>query len=82
MRASRLRLVVLCVALLSGAGFALARASVPDLDELTRTTLVPSAIPALLGPVDALGRNGWKCAPEQAAKTSSAGAGELPQDPG
>ena len=82
MRASRLRLVVLCAALLCGAGVAMARASMPDLDELSRTTLVPSTVPALLGPVDAAGRNGWKCVPEQAAKTSSAGAGELPQDPG
>jgi hypothetical protein len=82
MRASRLRLVVLCAALLSGAGVAMARASVPDLTELSRTALVPSATPALLGPVDAAGRNGWKCLPEQAAKSPSTSTAELPQDPG
>ncbi len=82
MRASRVRLVlVVCAALLGGAGLTVARASVPDLADLTRTTLVPSAAPALLGPIDALGRNGWKCVPEQAAKATSVRSAELPQDP-
>jgi len=82
MRVTRVRLVLLfCATLLGGAGVEIARASALDLDQLTRTTLVPSAAPAMLGPVDATGRNGWNCVPEQAAKAKSVRAAELPQDP-
>jgi hypothetical protein len=71
-----------CAALLTGAGIQIARAAALDLDELTRATLAPSDVPALLGPVDAFGRTGWKCVPEQAAKAQNVRDAELPQDPG
>ena len=82
MRVTRVRLALfISAALLTGAGVEMARAAALDLNELTRATLVSSSAPALLGPVDATGRTGWKCVPEQAAKTQNARTAELPQDP-
>jgi hypothetical protein len=74
------RSVVVIVALvLGGAAAGLARASV---DEIKGALLQPSALPAILGPITDLGRNGWDCAPERAAQAKSAGHAELPSDPG
>jgi hypothetical protein len=44
-------------------------------------SLVPSAAPALLGPITESGRTGWDCAPEHAATARTAtGAGLPPRD--
>lgn len=43
-------------------------------------SLVPSAIPALLGPITERGRTGWDCAPEHAATARTAGSAGLPPD--
>ena len=48
-------------------------------NDLTNAALPTSAAPGLLGPIDALGRNGWRCLPERAAATSVARDAELPQ---
>jgi tetratricopeptide (TPR) repeat protein len=40
--------------------------------------LVPAAAPALLGPINELGRNGWGCKPEQAARSAEVESAELP----
>lgn len=42
--------------------------------------LVPSAPPALLGPITENGRTGWDCAPERAARAHTAAAAGLPGD--
>jgi hypothetical protein len=65
---------------LTSAGFA--RAALADLDALAGGQFVPSAAPALLGPVDPAGRNAWNCRPEAAAKSTRAGAAELPEPDG
>jgi hypothetical protein len=59
------------------AGASLARAS---LDELAVAQTFTSSPPALLGPINALGRAGWDCAPEKAARTSDPRAAGLPDD--
>ncbi len=69
---------LVATALLGVAGAGFARASAAALGDLVTAQLVPSAIPALLGPVNELGRNGWHCVPEQAAKARSAADAELP----
>jgi hypothetical protein len=43
-------------------------------------TLVPSAAPGLLGPITELGRTGWNCAPERAARARTASDAGLPQN--
>ena len=65
-------------ALLALASANFARASVGALDAIARAQLLPS-VPALLGPVDESGRNGWDCRPERAASAKSAAAAELPR---
>jgi hypothetical protein len=65
---------------LASAGFA--RASVLALDALANAQLQSSAIPSLLGPVNELGRNGWQCYPEHAAKAAARHDAELPADNG
>jgi hypothetical protein len=70
-------MVLVAVVVLIGAGAGLARASV---DELAGVRLVPSAVPSLLGPITSLGRTGWDCAPERAARTASVAHAELPND--
>jgi hypothetical protein len=77
-----LRTLVLLAVVLMSAGAGLARAAVVGLDELAATQLAPSSVPALLGPVSALGRNGWACEPEKAAKAVDVKDAELPDDLG
>ncbi len=43
-------------------------------------SLVPSAAPALLGPITESGRTGWDCAPEHAATARTATGAGLPRD--
>ena len=71
--------ILVGVVVLTLAGFGLARASV---DELSSLRLVPSAAPALLGPILESGRTGWECAPERAASAGNARSAELPDDVG
>ncbi|MGH7728985.1 MAG: hypothetical protein ACREM2_09360 [Vulcanimicrobiaceae bacterium] len=70
--------VIATLALFAGLGAGFARASVLTLDQVADAGLVPSAAPGLLGPINALGRNGWNCLPEHAARSVSAEAAELP----
>ncbi|HTV74960.1 MAG TPA: hypothetical protein VME66_14775, partial [Candidatus Acidoferrales bacterium] len=58
-----LRSMVVLAALLLAFGAGLARAAVVGLDQLAASQLTPSSLPALLPPIDALGRNGWDCTP-------------------
>jgi hypothetical protein len=69
--------VLVAVVVLIGGGAGLARASV---DELAGVRLVPSAVPSLLGPISSLGRTGWDCAPERAARATNAAHAELPNE--
>jgi hypothetical protein len=69
--------ILVAVVVLIGAGAGLARASVDDVASLR---LVPSAVPSLLGPINSLGRVGWDCVPERAARAASAARAELPND--
>lgn len=66
------------VALLGVGGAGFARASIVAGDDLAHGAFAPSASPALLGPINELGRNGWQCAPERAAQASEAHAAGLP----
>jgi hypothetical protein len=66
-------------ALLAIAGAGFARASVETFDQLVTGQFSPSEAPALLGPVDAAGRNDWQCAPERAAASRHATAASLPE---
>jgi|GEM_PF-671073 len=66
------------VALLGFGATGFARASVAALEDLAGGAFVASGAPALLGPIDAAGRNGWQCAPERAAQASRPDAAELP----
>jgi hypothetical protein len=70
------------LALLTVASAGFARASIVALDVLANAQLQPSAIPALLGPINELGRNGWQCVPERAAKATGHRDAELPADDG
>jgi hypothetical protein len=72
----RLSVPVLVVVLMFG-GAGLARAA---LDELALAQSLTSATPGMLGPINSLGRTGWDCAPEKAARASRAGHAELPDD--
>ncbi len=58
-------------------GASLARAS---LDELAVAQTLTSSTPMLLGPINGLGRVGWDCTPEKAARSTSARDAELPDD--
>ncbi|HEX3551203.1 MAG TPA: hypothetical protein VHT53_12540 [Candidatus Elarobacter sp.] len=44
------------------------------------SALLPSAPPAMLGPITESGRTGWDCAPERAATARTAAAAGLPKD--
>jgi tetratricopeptide (TPR) repeat protein len=57
-------------------------ASLASPEELANAQLVPSAAPALLAPINELGRTGWACKPEQAAGSVDARSAELPNTPG
>jgi hypothetical protein len=59
--------------------FAIAGAA--SLEEMLSGALVPSAAPALLGPITSAGRVGWECKPERAAASSQISVAELPPDP-
>jgi hypothetical protein len=63
------------VLILGGAG--LARAS---LDELAVAQSLASSPAPLLGPINSLGRTGWDCHPEKAARTARLAEAELPDD--
>jgi hypothetical protein len=65
------------IAVLILAGASLARASI---DELAAAQTFTFSAPSLLGPISALGRSGWDCAPERAARASNPRAAELPDD--
>jgi hypothetical protein len=49
-----------------------------SLEELSRPHLAPSADVGLLAPITDAGRTGWDCAPEKAARATTARAAELP----
>lgn len=65
---------LLAAAVALGAGIAGAR----SLETMLDGTLVPSAAPALLGPITEAGRTGWACKPERAAGATKARDAELP----
>jgi hypothetical protein len=71
--------LILALALLGVASADFARASVLSLNDLAKGQFLPSESPTLLGPIDAVGRTGWQCAPERAATTQHAATAELPQ---
>ena len=48
------------------------------LEELSRPGLAPSNDAGLLAPITELGRTGWDCTPEKAARAKTAHAAELP----
>lgn len=48
------------------------------LEELGRTPLLASPQAPMLGPVTEVGRTGWNCMPEKAARAKTARAAELP----
>ena len=70
----------LALALLGLGGVGFARAAALQLDGLA-AGLPSSVAPALLGPINELGRNGWNCLPERAAVAKTASAAELPVEP-
>ena len=74
----RLRLVVACAAALAATGVAAAKAV--SLAEVAPAQLIPSAAPALLGPIAESGRKGWDCKPEHAAAAATSREAELPSD--
>jgi hypothetical protein len=74
----RLRLIAACVFVLAGAGLTVARAV--SVEDLSSAQLLPSAPPALLGPITESGRKGWDCTPERAAGAKSSRDAELPSD--
>ncbi len=69
---------VLALALLGLGSAGFAYASVAAIDRIESATLSASAPPALLGPVNELGRAGWQCTPEQAALAKKARDAQLP----
>jgi len=71
----RLSVPALVVVLIFG-GVGLARAS---LDELALAQSLTST-PEMLGPINSLGRSGWDCAPEKAARSARPSHAELPDD--
>jgi hypothetical protein len=74
--------MVLVAVVLMSVGTGLARAAAVGLDQLSAMQLAPSSVPTFLGPISALGRNGWSCAPEKAAKAADVKDAELPDDTG
>jgi hypothetical protein len=63
--AARFLVGALLAAVLVSGRFAFARAA--SLEDMLAGQLVPSAAPALLGPITEVGRVGWECKPEQMA---------------
>ncbi|MGR4064418.1 MAG: hypothetical protein ACLQPV_03110 [Vulcanimicrobiaceae bacterium] len=74
----RARLVLAATILLGTAGAGIAYANAPSLVATSADALLPSESPALLGPIDAEGRIGWKCRPEMAAAATAVSAAGLP----
>ncbi len=70
--------LTLALALVGVGSVGFAYASVSAIDGIGTDTLTASAPPALLGPVNELGRNGWQCTPEQAALAKKARNAQLP----
>jgi hypothetical protein len=70
------------LALLGAGSVGFARASVLAAEAAGDAAFAPPAALALLGPINELGRNGWHCVPEQAAKAKDPHAAELPTDDG
>jgi hypothetical protein len=62
------------------AGAIVAWANADALTALDVQALVPSESPALLGPINELGRKGWQCRPERAAASKRATHADLPSD--
>lgn len=76
----RVKVVVAIVAfVLTSMG--IAAAALSSLDDLARLGIVPSGVPALLGPITESGRTGWDCHPEKAATASHWHDAELPSTP-
>ena len=73
---ARLSVPALVVVLMFGV-VGLARAS---LDELALAQALTSTTPSMLGPINSLGRTGWDCTPEKAARSQRAIHAELPDD--
>jgi len=70
-------LLSLAVVVLIAGGASLARAS---LDELAVAQSLASSPAPLLGPINSLGRTGWDCAPEKAARAARIAEAELPDE--
>jgi hypothetical protein len=73
---ARFAVPLITVVLILG-GVGLARAS---LDDLAVAQSLASSPTPLLGPINSLGRTGWDCAPEKAARAARVRAAELPDD--
>ncbi|MBV8689547.1 MAG: hypothetical protein JOZ59_05515 [Candidatus Eremiobacteraeota bacterium] len=74
----RLRLTTACVAAFAATGLAAARAI--SLADVAPAQLIPSATPALLGPITESGRKGWDCKPERAAAAPTTREADLPSE--
>ena len=70
------------LALLTASGAGWARAAAGTFETALLQGTVPSALPALLGPIDEVGRKGWNCTPERAAAAKDPRAAELPAGDG
>lgn len=81
MRRLRIRWTVLLtlLAVLAAAG-GVAVSAEATLDDLGHAQIQPSAFADLLGPITEAGRVGWECAPERAARASTASGAGLPAD--
>jgi hypothetical protein len=69
--------IPLAVVVLIFGGVGLARAS---FDELAVAQSLASSPSALLGPINSMGRTGWDCTPEKAARAARVREAELPDD--
>lgn len=72
----------IALTLLAFGGVTFARASLAAVENATGGVYVPSAIPALLGPIGEFGRDAWNCLPEHAAKATKASDAALPTEDG
>lgn len=80
--AARFLIGALLAVVLASGRFAFACAA--SLEDLLAGQLVPSAAPALLGPITEVGRVGWACKPEQMAaarRVHDAGLPSVPASP-
>ena len=75
---ARFAVPLITVVLILG-GVGLARAS---LDDLAVAQSLASSPTPLLGPINSLGRSGWDCAPEKAARAATPMRAELLSDQG